>query len=480
MSKKSSFYLLTDTHYVSKKTWVEGKPINNRERGDQIALKASPEILDAFIEKIIADTQTDTVIFLGDNTNSGDVDSHNEFRERLDKLKAAGKKVYVTYATHDYCSPNGEDECFQHGACRFTQTGTEPIEFLKRSDLFDFYRPYGADQALSVDAESGSYTVRIGDGLRLAAIIDNGNGRSHCGLFEEGNRWLSDQISQAKAAGDLIMLAVHHPVIPPWDVFSHMVDYEMYGGYKELCDTMCENDVRVIFTGHTHVQNIREFTGKNGNRFVDVSTISLVNAAGKMRKVEVDASSGECEITSVGIDKIPGFDTGEASLYEYLYSLNFPGIVKKIVPLALADYDAFLDASEGFLPVDMLKKHKKIVRFAFRRLTKARLSSLIKLGKSRKNLSKEQIRSAKNTPLTDVVYEILSHIYTGNAPYSPDTAENIIVSGVARRLDRIVSLFKIEKLAALIPPGSSLEIMAQDFLYNTRTGDDDSIKLLLK
>ena len=66
----TSFYLLTDSHYVSKKNWVEGKPFTFRERSDQIALKATPEILDTFIEKIIADSETDTVLFTGDNVNN--------------------------------------------------------------------------------------------------------------------------------------------------------------------------------------------------------------------------------------------------------------------------------------------------------------------------------------------------------------------------------------------------------------------------
>ncbi|MBR5620716.1 MAG: metallophosphoesterase, partial [Clostridia bacterium] len=107
--KKSTFYLLTDTHYVSPQIWVEGDPINNRERGDQIALKATPEILDAFFEKILQDDDADTVVFTGDNVNNGDRISHEEFRDRLTRLTDAGKHVYVLSATHDYCGA-GDDE----------------------------------------------------------------------------------------------------------------------------------------------------------------------------------------------------------------------------------------------------------------------------------------------------------------------------------------------------------------------------------
>ena len=474
-----SLYLLTDCHYVSKKNWVEGKPFTSRERGDQICLRFSPEILDTFINRIIDDKETDTVVFQGDNVNSGDMTSHYEFRERLDKLKAAGKKVYMIPATHDYCSCNGEDECFQKGSVRYTETGTEPVEVMPRSGLYDFYKDYGPAQALSVDEESRSYSVRISDKVRLIAICDNGNGRSHCGLFESGMKWLAAQIKEAKDAGEYVLLMTHHPVISPWDVYAHMADFEMYGGYKELSNLMCEEGVRVIFTGHTHVQNIRKYTGVNGNYFYDVSTVSLVNAAGKMRMVTVDTEKGICDVSSIGIDKIDGVDTGDKSAYEYLYSLNFTGLLENSFPLIFKDYDAFLDSVDGFLPVDKLAKHRGLVRFACKKLSKMKLSTLAKLGGGKKKLSKEQFAYSKTVKVIDTAFAVCRHIFPGNAPYPQDTAENIVIGACAAKLDRIVSKFKIEALQKVIPPGSSLSVMAQDFLCNTRTGDDDSITINL-
>ena len=182
--KKTTFYLLTDTHYLSPRNWVEGEPINRRERGDQIALKATPQILDAFVEKILADDEADTVIFTGDNVNNGDRNSHEEFRERLKRLTAAGKKVYVTSATHDYCGAGDDENTFS--SCCYTETGTEPIPFLRKHELFNYYYDFGPKQAVSVHRESGSYIVRLCDGVLLAMIDDNGNGRSHCGLFADG------------------------------------------------------------------------------------------------------------------------------------------------------------------------------------------------------------------------------------------------------------------------------------------------------
>jgi len=476
----NSFYLITDSHYVSKQNWVEGEPITNREKGDQIVLKLSPEILDAFIDKIIADPDTPTVLFTGDNVNSGDMTSHYEFRGRLEKLVKAGKKVYVTTATHDYCSPNNEDECFQKGSVRYTETGTEPVEMMLRSGLYEFYEDYGPKQALSVHKESGSYTVKLCDGVRIVMINDNGNGRSHCGLFEDGIEWLKGEFEAAKEASDYVLLAVHHPVIAPFEAYSHMAHHEMYGGYLELSELMCENNVRVIFTGHTHVQNIREYKSEKGGSFYDVATISLVNAAGKMRKVTVDAEKGLCDIKSVGIDSLPGVDTGDESLYSYLYHINMPGLAEKALPLAGENFDEFLALSKGALPVDKFAKHRHLVKFAVKKAMKMKLSFLMKFGKTKKLLTPEQREYAKSEPLMNAVFEIFAHIFPGNAPYTPDTVENIVATGAAKRVDKLVNRFNIGALKKFVPPGSCFAEMAQDFLYNNRTGSDDEITIDLK
>ena len=75
----------------------------------------------------------------------------------------------------------------------------------------------------------------------------------------------------------------------------------------------------------------------------------------------------------------------------------------------------------------------------------------------------------------DTAFEICRHIYPGNAPFPPDTVEYKALHGAAARLDRLVQRFKIEKVQKMIPPGSSLAEIAEDFLYNNRTGDDDSL-----
>lgn len=474
MKRQTTFYLITDSHLVSPKIWVEGSPINNRERGDQIALKATPQILDAFIDKILADSEADAVVFTGDNVNAGDRASHLDFRARLERLTAAGKRVYVIAATHDYCGAGDDENGFS--ACRYTESGTEPVDFLRKGELFDFYYEYGPRQAIDVHRESRSYVVRLCDGVRLVMIDDNGNGRSHCGLFEDGLRWLENALREAKEAGDCVLLATHHPVLPPWETYRHVAEYELYGGYRDLMRLMLDNNVRVVFTGHTHVQNIRRHTDGKGRWLLDVSTIALANAAGKMRRITADADSGECDVQSVGIETL----SDGRPAYETLYPLNFPGIFERLLPLGARDFDAFLALADGPLPADKLRKHPRMIAFACRTAQSLKLSTAAKFGRAWRGMTGEQRAYAKQTRLADTAFEILRHIYSGNAPYPPPTAEYIALTCAAARLDRIVRRFRIRKVQDVIPPGSSLEEMLRDLLYNDRTGDDDAIRFSMR
>ncbi len=474
MPQKASFYILTDTHYVSKQIFTpESRSFARREKGDQIALRASAEILRSFIEKINADPDTDAVLITGDLVNGGDRASHEDFIKELKALTDAGKRVFVTTATHDYCGM-GDDENF-FTACRYTEDGTEPTPCVRKRELDGLYRDFGPAQSDSVDEESGSYSLKLFEGVRLIALNDNGNGRSHCGLFDAGFAWLENEISKANAAGERVLLAVHHPVIAPWDVFAKAVEFEVFGGYKRLWKLMCETGVRVVFTGHTHVQNIRRFEDEQGRSFYDVSTTAAVAAAGCMRKVTLSADRAECRVETVRLDKIKDFDTGGKSFYDYVYGLNFIGAIERALPWALKDWDRFLAEGEGPLPADQLNKHKALVKAGLRFAGKLKMRSVAKFGRKYGGITKDEINALGDEKALPVLFEILKHIFPGNAPYGPETNEYKALRGAVLRAEKLANKFKKGALDQLIPDGQNLWDVAEPFVCNNRTGDDDNL-----
>lgn len=470
-----TFYILTDTHYVSKQLWEEGPAFSRREKGDQIALKISPEIFDSFVDLFLADDEADTLLVTGDLVNCGEKINHLEFIQKLRAIQEKGKRVFVTTATHDYCGMEKDENFFR--AVKYLKDRTEPTEHVYKTELLPLYYDFGPKQSDSLHEESGSYSLRLTKGLRLIAINDNGNGRSHCGLFADGVKWLTEEIEKANENGEKVLLAVHHPVLPPWDIYAHLVDFEMYGGYQELRALMCQKNVRVIFTGHTHVQNIRKYEDTAGRYFYDVSTAAATAAGGKMRKVVVDGNT--CRITSLGLDKIKGIDTKGQTPEEYIYGLNFIGLFEKNLRLVKENWHDFAESVDGFIGKDLLQKHKLFLKPALTKAQTLRMSTLAKLGKKYNGLIKPEITGLREMIALPELFTVLRHVFKGNAPFTPDTVQYQVFTGVTKKLDAIQSKVHLKAVDKLIPPGASITDVTEGFLYNNRTGNDDEIEIEL-
>lgn len=477
MAEKLSMYVLTDTHYLSEKMWEECEHINNREMGDQIAIKSTPQILRTFFRKIREDKETDVVLITGDLINNGDRQSHEDYINELKYLTDAGKRVFVTCATHDYAGL-GDDENIFHPV-RYTKDGCVPAERVYKTELPELYYEYGHKYADSIDSESGSYSVLLCEGLRMIAIYDNGNGRSHCGLFDEGFSWLENEIKKAKEKGEEVFLAVHHPVIPPWPVYRAVADFEMFGGYERLRRIMCENGVRVIFTGHTHVHGIKKYEDEKGRYFFDVTTSALPSAKGRMRKVTFDTENKTCFVESIGIDSIDGFDTKGLSAEEYIYSLNFAGLIEKSLPEAASDWEGFIEKISHVFNPEILKKHPFIARAVIKKFLTLKMGFPARLSKKTSGITKDEIEYLKKIFVKDVAFNVLSHVFSGNAPYTPDTPEYKAVTGTLVSAVSILKKFGVDVEKKIPGDESALETV-KHFLYNTRTGDDNTILIDLE
>lgn len=472
MADKLTMYVLTDTHYLSEKMWEEGESINSREMGDQIAIKSTPYILRSFFNKIIDDKDSSFVLITGDLINNGDLQSHKDFKEELKMLTDAGKTVLVTCATHDYAGL-GDDENIFHPV-RYTKDGTVPAERVYKTELPQLYYDFGHKFADSIDKESGSYSVLLTEGLRLIAIYDNGNGRSHCGLFDEGFNWLESEIKKANENGEIVFLAVHHPVVPPWPIYRAVADFEMFGGYERLRKIMCENSVKAVFTGHTHVHGIKEYRDAEGRSFYDITTSALPSAGGKMRKLVFDIPNKTCSVESIGIEKIDGFNTNGLSAKEYIYRLNFSGLIEHSLPFIKTDWKRFSDNLSHVANIELIKKHPHISKYAISKIMGMKMSTPARLVKKAGKLLGEDIKALGKTTVKDTAFAVLSHVFTGNAPFSPDTPEYKVVEGVVVKAGKILKMFKVD-IDKLVPGEETALETVKHFMYNTRTGDDDTI-----
>lgn len=458
---------MADNHYFSKKLWVNGPQIESRCNTDQVLIKESPEINEAFFRLIEQDTETDTVVLIGDLINLGEKLCHDEFTERLRHLQQKGKRVFVLTATHDY-NGCGEDE---NGfvATGYNENGTYPVPCTRRADLDSIYRPFGRDKA---DSEYDmSYSVNI-DGYRFILLNDDGNGHTDCGLDDDGNKWLENEFIKAKESNEPVLLFTHHPVITPYPVYEAVAPTEMYGRHPILEEMMMKHGVKVVFTGHTHVHTIRKITdGKN--EMFDVGTTSVVSAYGKIRKVTLE--NGVADIKTVDLpEEIEGFPGGSRQVANSC----FGGYYRRLIDTATKDYDEFIKLGHGLIPADKAKKFRFIVKPALKTFSKINMSFAGRVGRKYSGLKKDEIKKHKDEKLIDVCFVILDHFFQGDAPYTPDTYEHKVIYGALKKGDKIMKVLRIN-LSKYINGTDSLWTLVEPLVHNTRTGCDREIKIKL-
>lgn len=412
MPNELRFYLITDLHHYAECLGTSGKGYEKALAGDQKCLKQTGAIIDAYIDRILEDSETNVVLVDGDVSCNGAKESHLDLIPRLRRLKDAGKKVCVITATHDYYVEGNE---VGRG---YKCVGDEILmsEQTTREELVDLYYEFGMDGALSIHKESHSYSVQLADGYRLLCLNDDGD-RTFCGYDEDTLLWIDGEIDKAKAAGDYIFAITHHPVLPPSPVFPVISERDMLGDWEKTANRLADKGIKFIFTGHAHMMNIAHLETENGNEIYDVNTSSLVGYPSVMRKVIFDDEN--VHISSIQLNKFDA-DFDGMNPTDYM-KMRFDAFLNRVFYTIAFDYDTFANevaSSFSFTP-ERAYKLKFPLNFLGKKLY---VLTFKKLGRLL-GISKSIAPEIADRNVKDFAVEVVRNVFYGNEPYTPDTPE---------------------------------------------------------
>ena len=245
----------TDVHYQSADAEDDGKAFQFFvDRCDGKVVKYLPQLLDAFMDQVIAEKPT-ALVLSGDITMNGEKINHEELADRLHKVQDAGIPVLIIPGNHDINNPNA---AVYFGDEKTSTDSVTPEEF------YNIYHMYGYDQAISRDSASLSYVYQLDDRNRLLMLDScqyEPKNMVEGRIKAETLQWMDEQLEKAKEDGMQILPIAHHNLLAQSRMYTTQCAMENNG---EVIDLLQKYKIPLFLSGHLHVQRIRKHKAEPG------------------------------------------------------------------------------------------------------------------------------------------------------------------------------------------------------------------------
>ena len=457
MKNTTEFIIITDAHYYSKKLGTDSASYREFNAKSQKLVALSSDVIKASFEKIKND-ECKNVIFCGDATCDGDCDSHREFVALLRELKQSGKNIFAITSTHDY-----QDNKITY---KYTGDKKEEIPAESREELREMYREFGIDNAVSVFEMS--FAADVDGEIRLLGLNSDRNGKGRSGFSDEHLEWIKRNVLEAKNEGKEVIAFTHHPLVSPSPFYALIGKNDMMGEHKEIREILADCGVELLFTGHSHIHDISYIFSQNKNVLYDISTSALAGYPAYLRRLTVSETGYEI-ITEKAYDaeKYPDFDS--------VIENQFFGMIKTTIKAAKTDVPLLAECLNSMsVPRKFTYRFGWLIKPVAKLIDKITFGTVYRWTKKENGLKKEEISAIKDKKAVDFIIDLVMHLYSGNAPYNPDTPEYKIAKALLNVIDSVLSAFHLP-LSKFLKDFDSVSSLIEPLLYNSGIDDSDAV-----
>ncbi len=413
------FFLITDTHYFKYSLGARGEEYERFMDFEQKCFAETQAINEAAFDYLAKATQADIVLIAGDLSFNGEKESNEAFSQLLHDFKEkSGKRVYVVTAGHDF-----NDNPFS-----FDENGRGTPEGTKFSELYGYYKDFGYTDAIAFNEKHMSYVAQLSDEVRLLVICNDIEGQKHITYDDEFLGWIEAQAKQAQTDGQMMIAMEHYPVLPGQPILALIAD-ACQAERDKLIDTLADNGVHLIFTGHMHNQSINVVETAKGNKFYDVCTGSAIGRPAYMRLVTV-RDENTVEIESI---PVPDFEWDKKGLSgeEYLKA-QFDRMIRTLIYCMEHDPARLM----GKLHIKKTPALMKIFPVIGKKISKLTVGGFAKLFMIRVD------PSIKKVLFVDFAVDMARSVFEGNQPYVEGTPGGDALLKLFRRIRPFVKTLK--------------------------------------
>lgn len=247
--KKTSFWVISDTHLIADSLHDQGQAFSQMQKTSQGKdLYYQETALSAFV-RMAQKKKPTAIIVTGDVTFNGERVSAEKFAEIFKPLEET--QLLVLPGNHDIY--DGWAREFR-GKKQYYAGQISPR--MWRNIFKTSYK-----NAVSVDDKSLAYSVQLNPNYLLILADSNEYGKEESTtapatagfLGREQRRWIKAQLQYASENNLQVIFCMHH------NLYAHNAAVNkgyVVDDYRELRKLLAQYNVKLVFSGHIHAQNI--------------------------------------------------------------------------------------------------------------------------------------------------------------------------------------------------------------------------------
>ncbi|HKL86105.1 MAG TPA: metallophosphoesterase [Treponemataceae bacterium] len=269
--------VMSDTHVLSELqmgTEITDSLAEQEAKGQKM-LMLSEGLLKEGIDMVIEQKQ-EVLLLSGDLTDDGGKDSHEAVARQLKRAEENGVDCFVINGNHD----------INNHSRSYKETIPIDVDNVNAKQFATIYADFGYNEAVDKHSDSLSYTANLNREYRLLAIDcsfyemnpEGGyvSGRNDAVTSDSLIQWIEKSLAKAKKDGKRVISMMHFPLTSH---LTSLVDNNSVTVDRkdEVSNLLLTYDVKYIFTGHLHSQDIAVIDGEDGKQIFDIETASLSN-----------------------------------------------------------------------------------------------------------------------------------------------------------------------------------------------------------
>ena len=289
--------LIADPHVMAQSLTEESRSFDLMMQKQRKMLHLSESAFIATIDTALL-YKPSLVLIPGDLTKDSEVASHDVVLGQLKRLEEAGIAVLLIPGNHDI---DGD-------AKAYIGESAQGVDALSDAEWEDKYSMVYS-QVTAKDPLSHSYLAEPISGVSILGI-DASHGAGDGYLSDETFQWLLNQADLARDKGNTVIAMCHWQLLNHVDGDGIIMESGRLQNADIVRDSLMAHGVRLVLTGHVHVNSIstyRDTISMTGDSIVEISTGSPITYPCPYRWLIVSDDRSNISVETANLTTLPNY-----------------------------------------------------------------------------------------------------------------------------------------------------------------------------